>query len=151
MNMSHALQVIEEIQIEAPPDQVFRALTDPDEILQWWHIPDHYQTREATLDVRVGGRYRLAGTNAGGQSFEVDGEFRVVDPPHHLSYTWNPSWDDGAHGSIVDIRLESQGAGTRIVMRHTAFTTQSARDEHSQGWPGVLNALRMHAEGGVTA
>lgn len=146
MSLTHALQLTEEIRIHAPPDRVFRALTDPSEILAWWSVTGMYETREAEMDVRVGGRYRLAGTSARRGTFAVTGEYRVVEPPRRLSYTWTPDWDEGARDSVVDIRLEAAGTGTRVIVTHTAFATQSARDDHASGWSTVLGALRAHAE-----
>ncbi len=146
MNTPEALQVIEEIRIHAPPEVVFRVLTDPGEITAWWRIPGEYETREAEMDVRVGGRYRFAGTSTRLERFAVSGEYRVVDPPHRLSYTWTPDWDEGARNSIVDIRLQRDGDTTRVTVTHTAFSTTSARDDHLHGWPSVLCTLRTHAE-----
>ncbi len=151
MSPTEALRVVEEIRIQAPPERVFRALTEPTEITSWWGVPDRYETREADMDVRVGGRYRFRGTSARHGTFEVTGEYRVVDPPHRLSYTWTPDWDDGARGSLVDIRLEPDGAHTRVIVTHTAFSSRSARDDHSRGWPTVLAGLRTHCEMGHAA
>ncbi len=151
MSDTEVLRVIEEIRIEAPVERVFHALTDPTEIMAWWTIPGQYETRAADMDVRVGGRYRLSGTSARRGTFAVSGEYRIVEPPHRLSYTWIPDWDDGAHGSVVDIRLEPDGDGTRLILTHTGFATQSALDDHIRGWPAVLQALRARAEAGVTA
>ncbi len=146
MNTTEAFQVIEEIRIHAPPEVVFRALTNPAEITEWWRISGEYETREAEMDVRVGGRYRFAGSSTRLKRFVVSGEYRIVDPPRRLSYTWTPDWDQGARDSIVDIRLEADGDTTCVTVTHTAFSTMSARDGHHQGWPSVLIALRAHAE-----
>lgn len=146
MSAAPDFELVEEVHIAAPPERVFRALTDPLEITAWWRLPGHYETTDARIDLRVGGSYRLSGTSARRKGFVVTGVYRVVEPPHRLSYTWTPDWEDGARDSIVDFRLEVAGGGTRVVVRHTAFATPSARDDHSQGWPGVLGALRGHLE-----
>lgn len=140
------LRVEQEILIRAPIERVFKAFTDPLELATWWRIPGYYETEHADVDLRVGGRYRLTGTSAGLSTFEVHGEYLVIEPPSVLSYTWNPSWDRDAHGSVVDIRLESVGDETRVRVVHTAFLTANARDEHDQGWPAVLQAVVRHCE-----
>jgi uncharacterized protein YndB with AHSA1/START domain len=142
-------RVVKEIRIQAPPELVFSALTDPAEVKAWWVIPGQYETRDAQLDVRVGGRYRVSGTSVRLKEFAVTGVYRIVEPPHRLSYTWTPDWDAGARDSIVDIRLEPEGEETRVIVTHTMFSTQSARDSHAEGWPAVLDALRTHAEARV--
>lgn len=146
MKPPSALQVVEEARIQASPERVFDALTTPDELTAWWRIPGQYETLVAEVDLRIGGRYRLSGTSVRGKSFSVTGEYRVVDRPNRLAYTWVPDWEDGARGSLVDIRLEADGTGTMVRLVHSAFLTASARDSHSQGWPAVLNALLNHVE-----
>lgn len=43
------------IEIAAPPAAVFRALTDPKELEQWWGADDSYRTRDWRIDLRRGG------------------------------------------------------------------------------------------------
>jgi uncharacterized protein YndB with AHSA1/START domain len=145
MSDPHALQVVEEVRIDAPPEAVFQALTDPAQIPLWWRVPGAYETQEAEMDVRVGGSYRFAGTSARLTRFTVTGEYRIVDPPHHLCYTWTPDWHEGARDSVVDIKLARDGAATRVTVTHTGFSTEAARDGH-RGWRAVVDALRMHVE-----
>lgn len=146
MSSTEVLRVVEEIRIHAAPERVFGALTDPAELTSWWSVPDEYVTREAEVDVRPGGRYVIRGTSVHLGTIEVTGEYRVVDPPRRLSYTWTPDWDGGARDSLVDIRLEPDGDGTRVVLTHTRFTTSLARDDHKRGWSAVFRAVKTHCE-----
>lgn len=138
------LRVTEEILIRAAPEKVFRALVDPAELATWWRIPGRYETQNAQVDLRVGGAYSLTGTSVARRQFLVTGEYLLIDPPHRLRYTWNPDWDDEAHGSIVDFTLEAAGEKTRLVVEHTAFSSRAAFEAHRQGWPAVLAALSAH-------
>lgn len=142
-----SLQVVQEIEIDAPPQRVFRALTDPVEIRKWWSEEGHYRTTTAEIDLRPGGRYRLAGESARLGTFAVTGVYRVIDPPRRLVYTWTPDWQEEASDSIVDISLESAGRGTRVRVVHTGFASAAARDEHAGGWPTVLAMLCSHLRG----
>ena len=36
--------ILAEVEIAAPPERVFRALTQSDEIVRWWGSPDAYRT-----------------------------------------------------------------------------------------------------------
>lgn len=145
----HVLQVVEEVWIEASPERVFRALTEPDQLTAWWRIPDAYATTEAEVDLRVGGRYRLTGWSRAQGTFEVEGVYEVVDPPRRLVYTWEPGWDEEARGSRVELLLEEEAGGTRLRTLHTGFATARSRDDHSAagGWPAVLRALAAHVSG----
>lgn len=141
-----ALRVVQEMEIAAPPERVFRALTDPDEIPLWWGDEESYETTGAEIDLRPGGEYRLEGTSVRLGTFEVTGSYRTVDPPRRLAYTWTPSWDEGARDSVVEIALEPTETGTRVRVVHTAFATEKARDEHAGGWPTVLGFLKKYLE-----
>ncbi len=144
--MTEGYRLVEEIWIDASPERVYRAWTDRADLVRWWGVPGEYETTTADVDVREGGRYRFAGTSAQLGTFEVTGEYRVVDPPHRLVYTWNPSWDEGAHGSVVALRFEAKDGGTRLVVEHTAFATEAARDDHRGGWPAVSQMLKAYLE-----
>jgi activator of Hsp90 ATPase-like protein len=52
--------ILASVEIAAPPERVFRALSSK-EIVEWWVRPGVFDTREWTGDVRVGGRWRASG------------------------------------------------------------------------------------------
>jgi uncharacterized protein YndB with AHSA1/START domain len=111
-------------QVGAPPERVFRALTDPRELERWWGSDDTYRTRDWSVDVREGGEWRATTIDSDGQEGSLAGEFRRVEPPHVLESTWTTSWDDAP--SIVRYDLEPEevnGApGTRLTVTHTGPT-----------------------------
>jgi uncharacterized protein YndB with AHSA1/START domain/uncharacterized protein YciI len=132
--------ILATVEIAAPPERVFRALTT-DEITKWWGSADSYRTTEYTGDVRPGGRWRSVGVGADGQSFSVEGEFREVDPPHRLVQTWRAAWD-GGNETVITYRLEAIDGGTRLTLRHEGFgdRVDSCRG-HGEGWERVLGWL----------
>lgn len=140
-------RLVEQQWIDAPPARVFRAWTDPGEVRTWWRIPGAYETTEAEIDLRVGGRYRFAGTSEARGTFEVSGEYREVVPGERLVYTWIPDWDDGARESVVTLTFESEAGGTRLGVEHVGFATERSRDDHAWGWPAVAGQLRAYVEG----
>jgi uncharacterized protein YndB with AHSA1/START domain len=103
--------ILAAVEIAAPPERVFRALTT-DEVTKWWGSSDRYRTTEYTADLRPGGRWYSAGVGADGKAFSVEGEFREVDPPRKLVHTWRAAWD-GGHETVVTYRLEAIDGGTR--------------------------------------
>jgi uncharacterized protein YndB with AHSA1/START domain len=138
--------VVEEVFINAPPERVFKALTDPKELLAWWGDPGTYWCTDWTLDLRVGGRWRCEGTSQRGGAFHVEGEFLDVRPPSRLSYTWRPSWVE-APPTTVEITLTRQGGGTLVVWAHRGFRGHPlALADHKGGLPTVVAWLKRFTE-----
>jgi uncharacterized protein YndB with AHSA1/START domain len=136
--------VLASVEIAAPPERVFDALTDPKQLVAWWGSPDTYQTEEWAADVRVGGRWRARGRSADGKPYTVEGEFLEVDPPRKLVHTWIYDWD-GGRSTTVAYRLEPIDGGTRVRLRHWGFGDRiEACRQHGQGWERVLGWLRAH-------
>ncbi len=131
------------IEIAAPAERVFRAITS-DEITKWWGSPELYRTTEYTADLRPGGRWRADGVGADGKAFSVDGEFREVDPPRRLVQTWKADWD-GGHETTLTYSLEPIDGGTRVTVRHEGFGDRHAScRSHGDGWARVLGWLAKH-------
>ncbi len=132
--------VLASVEIAAPIERVFRAITS-DEITKWWGSPEAYRTTEYTADVRPGGRWRSSGVGADGKTFSVEGEFRTIDPPREVVHTWHAPWD-GNKETLVSYRLEPIEGGTRVTVRHDGFgeRVESCRS-HGTGWQRVLGWL----------
>jgi uncharacterized protein YndB with AHSA1/START domain len=132
------------VEIEVPPERVFRALTNPDELVHWWGSPDTYQVTASTMDLRIGGQWSTTGRGADGAPFMVSGEFLEIVPPHRLVQTWKPAWD-GGHTTTIRYQLDPIATGTRVTVRHEGFGER--RDScagHAQGWEQVLGWLGRH-------
>ncbi|GIJ45158.1 hypothetical protein Val02_20440 [Virgisporangium aliadipatigenens] len=117
-----------------PVERVWRAFTDPSALAAWFWPQRFAPTAEA--DVRVGGRYRIDGPAVG---MAVSGEYRTVDPPRLLVFTWQ--WDGENESTLVTIALTPAQDGTQLTLRHEAFDSEEARDEHDQGWRDCLDRL----------
>ncbi len=135
--------ILATVEVAAPIERVFRALTDPAELPKWWGDPAMYQTTAMTADLRVGGAWRCEGRGADGHAFHVGGEYIEIAAPHRVAFTWRPSWDD-TPDTVVTYSLESIEGGTRVTARHSGFTAASAEScrGHGQGWARVLDWLR---------
>lgn len=136
------------VEIEVPPERVFRALTTPEELKQWWGSADLYRITESTMDLRVGGAWRSTGVGSDGTPFTVSGEFVEIDPPRRLVQTWKPDWD-GGHVTTIRYQLEPIAGGTRVVVRHEGFGARAQSCQgHAQGWERVLGWLTQHLTAG---
>jgi uncharacterized protein YndB with AHSA1/START domain len=143
-NMSVAageLTVHLERSLPAPRPLVFRMLTSPDLFARWWG-PKGFTAPSVALDVRVGGEYRIAMQPPEGSGFFIVGEFRRVDAPARLSYTFryeDPDPDD--QETIVTLRLEERDESTGLMVDQGPFLTEPRRALHRQGWTEALDRL----------
>lgn len=137
--------ILAQVDISAPPERVFAALTRGDEIIKWWGSDDLYRTTGFTSELRPNGPWKATGVGADGAPFSVGGEYLVVEPPHRVTFTWKPEWD-GGHVSTVTYRLEPIAGGTRLLLRHDGLADlpDSCRS-HATGWERVLGWLTTHA------
>src|SRR5262249_40021396 len=63
-----------EVQVAAPPDRVFQAITDPSQMLRWWGQQGIYHSTKWSTDVRPGGHWRCEGvSDTDGSAYDVTG------------------------------------------------------------------------------
>jgi uncharacterized protein YndB with AHSA1/START domain len=133
--------------IRARPSIVFKALTTPDGIAQWWG-PDGGPVLLAETDVRIGGRFRVRFRMLDGTEHESTGEYLEVVEPQHLVMSWQWSGggepDEGGELSRIEIYLKGIDAGTEITFTHERLKTEASRASHERGWAGALDKLVRH-------
>src|SRR5580693_3259776 len=106
--------IVTEITIEATPERIFDALTVPAERLAWWGGGSAiFKTEAMDSDLRVGGKWEMRGMT-GERPFSITGEYREVDRPRALAFTWSPSWSPEAAGSLVRFELIDQSGATLV-------------------------------------
>ena len=44
----------------------------------------------------------------------------------------------------VNLDFHASGSGTRLVLRHTKFSSAEAREHHTQGWNGSFDCLAIY-------
>lgn len=124
--------------IEAPPEKVFAAWTQPQQLARWMG-PAETQRIEATVDLRVGGRYRIDMIMKDDRH-DVSGVYREIIPNEKLVFTW--AWKSTPEReSLVTITCKPDGNGTLLTLHHEQFFDEDARDRHNKGWAGTLDKL----------
>src|ERR1700739_370686 len=93
--------IVQEITINAPAERVFEALTNPDQRVKWWGAEGRFQTTHMESDLRPGGKWIMRGIGVGGKPFSVRGEYRKLERPHLLVFTWLPDWQENAPETLV--------------------------------------------------
>ena len=127
--------------LPAPPATVFAALSDPAELAKWWG-PSGFTTPSLRFDPRVGESYRIEMQPPEGERFYLTGEFREVDPPARLAFTFlweDPDPDDVA--TEVDLRLRDLGESTEVALTQGPFRTEDRRALHRDGWTDSFDKL----------
>jgi uncharacterized protein YndB with AHSA1/START domain len=127
--------------INATPAKIFKAWTDPSQIVKWMH-PYNNDVIHAEMDVRVGGRFRIIMRTPEGEEHDVNGMFREVVRDERLVYTW--TWRSTLEQeSLVTLTLRGEGNGERtlLTLKHEQFADVAARDSHEGGWNQVLDEL----------
>jgi uncharacterized protein YndB with AHSA1/START domain len=144
--------VVSEIHIAAPPERVFKALTDAAELKRWFYNPS-CPIKTWVMDARPGGRYGYAAEKGSVavnsvDEFECHGEIVECDPPRALAYTWLANWhDDQTRRTVVRWELTAKSGGTQVKVTHSGLKQESAaRKDYSGGWPGVVNSLKQFVE-----
>ncbi|MBA3585257.1 MAG: SRPBCC domain-containing protein, partial [Gemmatimonadetes bacterium] len=95
--------------LPAPRPLVFKACTEPDELAKWWG-PRGFTAPRVEVDLVVGGSYRIAMQPPDGDLFYLSGEFREVNSPARLAYTfrWDPP-DPDDRETVVTLALKDLG------------------------------------------
>ena len=125
--------------IRAPAERLFAAWTTPVELQHWWG-PDGVTCIDPTVDLRVGGRYRIGNRLPDGTVLWISGEFEIIEPPHRLTYTWRLEGSTGT-AERVTVRFMPHDGATDVVVTHERIATSALRDQHQQGWTGCLTGL----------
>ena len=125
--------------IHATPERLFDAWTRAEELLKWWG-PHSVQCTAADLDLRVGGRYRLANRFPDGTVLWIVGQFEIIERPARLAYTWQIESRPGATERVT-VLFEASGEGTLVTVTHERIGDAAVRDRHEQGWRDCLDRL----------
>jgi uncharacterized protein YndB with AHSA1/START domain len=134
--------------IRATCEEVFAAWSDPESISQWM-CPGSVKSAEAQLDVRVGGKFRIV-MKDGEREFDHTGEYRVVQRPSKLVFTWVSKGTDN-QPTMVTVEMRALGDSCELTLTHEKLATSDARNRHEKGWSDIVNKLGAHLEREVQA
>jgi uncharacterized protein YndB with AHSA1/START domain len=127
--------------VPAAAPVAFAAFSAPDQLAQWWG-PAGFTTPRLRFDPRVGDGYRIEMQPPDGVPFHLIGEFREVDPPARLVFTF--AWEDPDPDDVenlVELSFRDRGDSTEIVFRQGPFQSEARRELHRNGWMDGFDKL----------
>jgi uncharacterized protein YndB with AHSA1/START domain len=104
---------------------------------------------DSQLDLRPGGRWRVAFQVPDGPAFTEERVITTVERPHRLAYNMTAVYDSApGFSTSVEVKIEAVPGGHRVRLVQQGFPTASARDDFAGAWPDVLNELARRVSPG---
>ena len=133
-------QIEREVVIDAPVEVVWRTITEPEHIRQWF-------ADRVELELEPGGRGLMAFEDRA-----VPLVVEAVEPPTRFSFRWNqPAGEEPAAGNstLVEFTLVGEGERTRLrvvesgldLLTWPVADKEHFADEHRQGWAMYMDRL----------
>ncbi len=110
----------------APRDLVFRAMTDPELIAQWWG-PAVYINVIDEYDPRPGGRWRIVQRDSDGAEYPFHGYFHLIDAPSQVVQTFEFEGLPERHVVLETMTLTEEN-GVTTLTQHSSFQSVEDRD-----------------------
>lgn len=126
-------EIHRELTIGVPRERVWAALTEPDQLVQW------FPTKGARVDLRPGGELYLEWDEQ-----SATGTFDEIDAPNRLVYRWFPGGTE-LPSTTVEFTLTDADDGTGTVLTVVERGFAQLRPEHlagnEEGWTSELQEL----------
>lgn len=144
------IEIRKTIIIDASLEVVFKAITDPEELTQWF--PD-----QAILEPKVGGKVKFSFYKERSQKNHTrtadafpEGTIKEYIPNRRLSYTWKHIDVPGFPETVITWELQETDVNkTKVTLVHSGFTGREERKtfkEHDQGWSYFLGRLEKYCK-----
>jgi uncharacterized protein YndB with AHSA1/START domain len=118
-----------------PREIVYEAWTDPVGIREWM-CPGDIVSAEASLDVRVGGAFRII-MRSKDRVHEHVGTYQIVEPPAKLRFTWS-GLDNPREITLVTVEFVDHGDESDLVITHERFRKADAAERYEMGWGTIM-------------
>jgi uncharacterized protein YndB with AHSA1/START domain len=119
---------------DAPVERVFEAWTSEEVLRRWLHGMPGWETPTAEVDLRVGGRIRIVMRDpSDGAAAGATGEYRVVERPRTLVFTW--VWDhDPENSQLIELEFTEDDGRTVVRMTNSAIPGDGRLADQERGW-----------------
>ena len=141
-----------ETDVAATPEQVWAALTEPEQIAAYM------QGSHVTTTWQVGSPITWDGEYAG-RSYQDKGEVLTYDEPHVLSVTHyspmmgQPDEPQSYHTLVYTLTSSGDGTGdrTHLMLTQDGCDSEEQATQFSQNWQAMLDGLQAHVETRTTS
>lgn len=145
---AHAFDLVLKRIIDAPPEKVYRAFTDP-KILMQWFAPKPWKVTDAVVEPRPGGRFNFVLNGPDGERFPNSGIFLEVVPNRRLVSTdaLTPDWRAAGQPFMVSrVELEPADDGKTRYTATAHHWNEATMKQHEEmgfheGWGTVADQL----------
>ena len=136
--------IIREITVKATKERVYRAITDPKEITNWF--PDSIE--DGTLEVGQRPIFIFEGQGHKSRIY-----IEAANPFSYFAYRWVPGMstviDDvlSVANTLVEFLIEEMDSGTKVTVKESGFASLPAEvaeqclKENSGGWEYMMDRL----------
>ncbi len=113
---------------DAPRELVWRAFTEPEQIVRWWG-PNGFRTTMKKWDFRVGGEWSHTMHGPDGTDYPNYSKFREIVPQERIAYVHGGGRADGPGAQFeASWTFEALGPKRTRVTGRMVFPTAQARD-----------------------
>jgi uncharacterized protein YndB with AHSA1/START domain len=130
----------------ASAEEVFDAWSSPEVMRRWLHPAPSWNTPQAEVDLRVGGKVRVVMRRPDGTQVEAQGAYRLIDRPHRLVMTWSFD-DDPSNEQLIELSLSESEGSTTVLMVNSDISTDARRGGQDDGWRGCFDELEQMLAG----
>ncbi len=137
------LAVEESVWIQAPRERVWRAITESEQIRQWWG-GDYWE---------ITGLQPGAEVLFGDEQSPIRARVSAAEAPREFGLRWPPLPELGDAAFHTTYNLDEENGGTRVRVRESGFEAlaqdlrQARFDSTRQGYQTVLQDLKRYIEG----
>jgi uncharacterized protein YndB with AHSA1/START domain len=134
--------------IDAPPERVFDAFTDPAGQHEFYGQDAPGWIVDSRCELRVGGVWSISFGPSTGELYHHRHVFEAIERPHRVLMATTETRLDGSSFDVTtEFTFVAHGAGTLMTMVQSGFPTEGLRDEHTIGVPNAFDRFVHALEG----
>jgi uncharacterized protein YndB with AHSA1/START domain len=126
---------------DAPPEAVFAAWTDPEQVARWW-APEGLSIppESIVVELQVGGRFELTMVDPSGTSYDLRATYVELVEPALIVMRSEPIPEAGIAATVTRVTFEAEGDGCRMTITDGPYTDE-VRPNAEAGWRSLVANL----------